>query len=182
MNEKLQKYSETMDTTLGEVSNTAVLKVMQTLSDCLEYTSKLKESNDSIYTELYPKLEEMQNQMNFLSLFIAEIIANGSQSLISMISSESTQTQACPTYYQKQGFKSIQFIDRVLDDITSKYNLTPVQIYSIKDFLKYTIRVGEKDPWWKDADKAADYIVRCITNGIFLNEIPGKELMSDDEG
>ena len=118
--------------------------------------------------------------MSGLSSFIEETIANGSSSSPSKIGSKCTQNQGCPTYYQKQGFKSIDFVDKVLDDITERYDLSNVQIYSIKDFLKYTIRAGDKDPWEKDAFKTADYIVRCITNGTFLNEMPIKEKTNDE--
>lgn len=82
----------------------------------------------------------------------------------------------------KQGFKSIDFIDRVIEEITARYDLSYKQVYSIKDFLKYTIRAGEKDPWEKDAFKTADFIVRCLTNGTFLNEMPFKEETRNDEG
>lgn len=178
--ERLLEFLEHTDSTPEEVSSTAVHRVTQMLSDCQEYTSRLNAQRDYNYTKLSANLKEMHAIMNGLSSCIDEIIANGLSSSPSKIGSKCTQNQGCPTYYQKQGFKSIDFIDKVLDDITERYDLSNVQIYSIKDFLKYTIRAGEKDPWEKDAFKTADYIVRCITNGTFLSEMPTKEETNDE--
>ena len=178
--ERLLEFLERTDSTPEEVSSIAVHRVMQMLSDCQEYTSKLNAQKDFNYIKLSANLREMHAIMSDLSLCIEETIANGLSSNRSKIGSKCTQNQGCPTHYQKQGFKSIDFIDKVLDDITERYDLSNVQIYSIKDFLKYTIRAGEKDPWEKDAFKTADYIVRCITNETFLNEMPTKEETNDE--
>lgn len=146
MNEKLQGSSEITDSTLGEASNIVVQPVTQILSDCLEYISKSSELNRSDCTMLYCKLNLMQDRMKVLSSYIDAMTANGSSSNLSKTGSSSTGNQGCPTHYMKQGFKSIDFIDKVLDYITDRYDLTNKQVYSIKDFLKYTIRAGEKDP------------------------------------
>lgn len=177
--EKWLEYLESTGTTPEEESSIAVQQVTRMLSDCLEYTSKLSASRDWNFTELCHSLKEMQGTVSILSWCIEEMTANGSSSSPSPTGSSSTQSQGCPTHYQKQGFRSIDFIDKVLDDITARYDLSSKQVYSIKDFLKYTIRAGEKDPWEKDAFKTADYIVRCITDGTFLNEMPLKEEKDD---
>lgn len=177
--EKWLEYLEIADTTLEEVSSIAVQQVMQMLSDCLEYTSKSNGLSALDCTTLCLKLKEMQDLVRNLSWCIEEMTANGSSSSHLETGSNSTESQGCPTHYQKQGFRSIDFIDKVLDDIDARYDLSSKQVYSIKDFLKYTIRAGEKDPWEKDAFKTADYIVRCITDGTFLNEMPLKEERND---
>ena len=178
--ERLLEFSERMDLTPEEANSIVVHRVMQMLSDCQEYTLRLNASRDWNYTQLLASLKEMHEIMSDLLSCIEETTANGLSFSHSKIGSKCTQNQGCPTHYQKQGFKSIDFIDKVLDDITERYDLSNVQIYSIKDFLKYTIRAGEKDPWEKDAFKTADYIVRCITNGTFLNEMPIKEKTNDE--
>lgn len=170
-----------MDTRLEEESSIVDHLVMQTLSACQAFISRSSAPNVlDCMTVLY-SLDKTQDAMRSLLSSIEATTADGSQSSISTTSSTCTQRQTCPTHYEKNGFRSIDFVDEVLWQISGRYKLTTVEVYSIQNFLKYTLRAGQKDPWKKDAFKAADYITRALTNGTFLNEMEMLEEYKDDE-
>ena len=77
-----------------------------------------------------------------------------------------------PSYYDKpnETVKKQEAVADILEDLT---NLSAKQIHHIMTHDKYIDRMGEKDPFDKDAYKAANYIHRAIT-GKWIGEVPKK--------
>lgn len=77
-----------------------------------------------------------------------------------------------PSYYDKpnETVKKQEAVADILEDLT---NLSARQIHHIMTHDKYIDRMGEKDPFDKDAYKAANYIHRAIT-GKWISEVRKK--------
>lgn len=77
-----------------------------------------------------------------------------------------------PSYYDKpnETVKKQEAVADILEELT---NLSARQIHHIMTHDKYIDRMGEKDPFDKDAYKAANYIHRAIT-GKWISEVRKK--------
>lgn len=88
---------------------------------------------------------------------------------------ESSATErfvSTPSYYDKpnETVKKQEAVADILEELT---NLSTKQIHHIMTHDKYIDRMGEKDPFDKDAYKAANYIHRAIT-GKWISEVRKK--------
>lgn len=94
-----------------------------------------------------------------------------------MPETEQTPANRCaaistPSYYDKpnETVKKQEAVADILEELT---NLSARQIHHIMTHDKYIDRMGEKDPFDKDAYKAANYIHRAIT-GKWISEVRKK--------
>lgn len=74
-----------------------------------------------------------------------------------------------PSYYDKPN-ETVKKQEAVADILERLTNLSAKQIHHIMTHDKYIDRMGEKDPFDKDAYKAANYIHRAIT-GMWISEV-----------
>ena len=77
-----------------------------------------------------------------------------------------------PSYYAKPN-ETVKKQEAVADILEGLTNLSAKQIHHIMTHDKYIDRMGEKDPFDKDAYKAANYIHRAIT-GKWISEVRKK--------
>ena len=77
-----------------------------------------------------------------------------------------------PSYYDKPN-ETVKKQEAVADILEGLTNLSAKQIHHIMTHDKYIDRMGEKDPFDKDAYKAANYIHRAIT-GMWISELGKK--------
>lgn len=77
-----------------------------------------------------------------------------------------------PSYYDKPN-ETVKKQEAVADILERLTNLSAKQIHHIMTHDKYIDRMGEKDPFDKDAYKAANYIHRAIT-GMWISEVRKK--------
>ena len=77
-----------------------------------------------------------------------------------------------PSYYDKPN-ETVKKQEAVADILERLTNLSAKQIHHIMTHDKYIDRMGEKDPFDKDAYKAANYIHRAIT-GMWISELGKK--------
>lgn len=85
-----------------------------------------------------------------------------------------------PSYYDKpnETVRKQEAVADILEDLT---NLSAKQIHHIMTHDKYIDRMGEKDPFDKDAYKAADYIHRAIT-GKWISQVRKKRNETKKKG
>lgn len=74
-----------------------------------------------------------------------------------------------PSYYDKPN-ETVKKQEAVADILEGLTDLSARQIHHIMTHDKYIDRMGEKDPFDKDAYKAANYIHRAIT-GKWISEV-----------
>ena len=74
-----------------------------------------------------------------------------------------------PSYYDKPN-ETVKKQEAVADILERLTDLSTKQIHHIMTHDKYIDRMGEKDPFDKDAYKAANYIHRAIT-GMWISEV-----------
>ena len=74
-----------------------------------------------------------------------------------------------PSYYDKPN-ETVKKQEAVADILEGLTDLSAKQIHHIMTHDKYIDRMGEKDPFDKDAYKAANYIHRAIT-GMWISEV-----------
>ena len=77
-----------------------------------------------------------------------------------------------PSYYDKPN-ETVKKQEAVADILEGLTDLSAKQIHHIMTHDKYIDRMGEKDPFDKDAYKAANYIHRAIT-GMWISEVRKK--------
>ena len=77
-----------------------------------------------------------------------------------------------PSYYDKPN-ETVKKQEAVADILEGLTDLSAKQIHHIMTHDKYIDRMGEKDPFDKDAYKAANYIHRAIT-GMWISEVGKK--------
>ena len=77
-----------------------------------------------------------------------------------------------PSYYDKPN-ETVKKQEAVADILEGLTDLSAKQIHHIMTHDKYIDRMGEKDPFDKDAYKAANYIHRAIT-GMWISELGKK--------
>lgn len=85
-----------------------------------------------------------------------------------------------PSYYDKPS-ETVKKQEAVADILERLTNLSVKQIHHIMTHDKYIDRMGEKDPFDRDAYKAADYIHRAIT-GKWISEVRKKKSETRKEG